>query len=85
MKPHSTSTCPWDNVNKILTINVKFLNRTVSLKYLIKNSSRLSFDLSNSRKYILLSFTTVYRRIFLYSFSASLATDDVIWLQSASF
>ena len=75
LKPRSTSACAFNNVKTILTIIGKFFNRKVSFKYLIKSSSNLAFDLSNSWKYILFSFTTVYRHVF---FSASLATVDVI-------
>ena len=77
LKPCSTSACALNNVKTILTISGKFFNRKVSFKYLIKSSSNLAFDLSNSWKYILFSFTTVYRHV-LNSFSESLATDDVI-------
>ena len=75
LKPRSTSACAMNNVKTILTISGKFFNRKVSFKYLIKGPSNLAFDLSNSWKYILFSFTTVYRHVF---FSASLATVDVI-------
>ena len=74
----------WANVNIIWTISIKFVYWKVPFNSLIKYSSSLPFNSSNSQKYIFFSFTTL-KRISLYSCSVQLASDNVIWLESTSF
>ena len=54
----------------------------MSLKHLIKNSSRLSFELVKFIKMCFVLLLCCVKNFFFNSFSASSATGNVIWLQA---